>query len=400
MVRTDDAERPHRRQAVKSIVIGGAFAQKPGRGGHSWVFLQYLLGFRSLGWDVTFLDSLGADAAVDETGAIVPIERSWNVRYTADVMHRFGLGGDFAILHDSGSVGLTREDVIERVRRSAAFINVMGFIKDEEVLAAAPQRVFFDIDPGFGQMWRSLGLHDAFAGHDAHVTIGENIGRPGCDVPTCGIAWITTRQPVVLDYWTATPAAVAMTGPTTTVATWRGAYGPIEYDGRLYNLRAQEFRRFAALPKQTGLPFTIALDIHPNDGADRALLDANGWHAVDPLAVAGDPWRYQQFIRRSSSELMVAKGMYVTSRSGWFSDRSACYLASGKPVVAQDTGLGDLLPAGAGLLTFSTPEEAAERMRELSADYARHAAAARAIAEEYFESSVVLRSLIRKLSIE
>lgn len=386
---------------MKSIVIAGAFAQKPGRGGHSWVFLQYLLGFRKLGWDVTFVDRLDAGVAVDEKGSPSPIEHSWNVRYTADVMTRFGLGERYAVLHGDGdSIGLPRAEVVARVRRSAALVNVMGFLKDDEILGAAPKRVFLDIDPGFGQMWRSLGLHDAFAGHDVHVTIGEHIGRADCTVPSCGVSWLTTRQPVVLDYWPASPAAAEMTAPTTTVATWRGAYGPVEYGGQRYSLRAHEFRRFAALPRDTRRPFTIALDIHPADTADKSLLDANGWTLVDPMDAAGDPWRYQRFIRTSSSELMVAKGMYVTSRSGWFSDRSACYLASGKPVLAQDTGLADLLPTGEGLVTFSTPEEAAEGVRGIAADYPRHSRAARAVAEEFFDSSTVLRSLTEKLSID
>jgi hypothetical protein len=386
---------------VTSIAIAGAFAQKPGRGGHSWVFLQYLLGFRKLGWDVVFIDSLDGASSIDASGAPSPVEQSWNVRYTADVLTRFGLGDSYAILHDGGrqTVGLSRAAAIDRVRRSSALINVMGYLKDDEILAAAPSRVFLDIDPGFGQMWQALGLHDAFAGHDAHVTIGEHIGKPSCVVPTAGLNWITTRQPVVLDRWPAAPSGAVMTGAMTTIATWRGAYGPIDYQGTTYKLRAHEFRRFASLPRETQRPFTIALDIHEADSADRALLEGQGWTAVDPMSVAGDPWRYQRFIQRSGAELMVAKGMYVGTQSGWFSDRSICYLATGKPVLAQDTGLADLLPTGLGLLTFSTLEEAAEGVRAIHRDYAAHAAAARAIAEDVFDSSKVLQSLTDKLSL-
>jgi hypothetical protein len=385
---------------VKSIVLAGALAQKPGRGGHTWVFLQYLLGFRRLGWDVLFLDSHDEGQCVDETGAPVPVDRSWNARYTEDVMHACGLGESYAILHDAGrrTLGLTRADVLRRVRESSALINVMGFLRDEEILAAAPQRVFLDIDPGFPQMWRELGLHDAFAGHDQHVTIGGHIGAARCQVPTCGLRWITTRPPVVLDCW---PSADASTtaDPITTVASWRGAYGPVEYGGRRFGLRVHEFRRFASLPSLTGRPFTVALDIHAAESPDHSLLDRHGWRRVDPLEVAGDPWRYRNFIRRSSAELMVAKGMYVESQSGWVSDRSLCYLASGKPVIAQDTGLDGVMPVGEGVLPFSTLDEAAEQVRAMTADYPRHARAARAIAEELFDSSKVLRTLSERLSL-
>jgi hypothetical protein len=385
----------------KSVVVAGALAQKPGRGGHTWVLLQYLLGFRKLGWDVVFIDSLDAGVCVDAAGMAAPVGESWNVRYADDVLRRFGLGDSYAILHDAGraSIGLPRAEVIARVRRSEALINVMGFLKDDEVLAAAPRRVFLDIDPGFGQMWQALGLHDTFRGHDAHVTIGENIGTPGCVVPTCDVSWITTKQPVVLDYWPAASVTGTMTGPVTTVATWRGAYGPIEYQGETYGLRAREFRRFAALPRRTEHPFTIALDIQSADAADKALLETNGWMAVDPVQAAGDPWRYRQFIQQSGAELMVAKGMYVGTQSGWFSDRSICYLASGKPVLAQDTGLRDVLPSGEGLLTFTTLDEAANGMQAIAGDYARHSRAARAMAEEVFDSSKVLRTLSERLSL-
>ena len=149
---------------MKSIVIAGSLAQKPGRGGHTWVFLQYLLGFRKLGWDVLFVDRLEPEMCVDEAGNRVAAARSWNVRYLTDVMCRFGLDRDFAVLCDGGAstIGLTRQALIERVRSSAALIDVMGFLNDEEILASARRRVFLDIDPGFGQMWHALGLHDMF----------------------------------------------------------------------------------------------------------------------------------------------------------------------------------------------------------------------------------------------
>ncbi|MEJ7872812.1 MAG: hypothetical protein WKF67_11195, partial [Rubrobacteraceae bacterium] len=224
--------------------------------------LQYLLGFRRLGWDVLFLDRLEPEMCVDAVGQPCQFEKSLNLRYFLEVMEGFGLSDAFALIYDRGErfVGLSREQVLERTRTSVFLVNVMGFLDDEEILSHAPRRVFLDIDPGFGQMWRALGLADPFRGHDDHVTIGENIGLPGCVIPTCGLDWITTPQPVVLDRWR--PGAGADSKPFTSVASWRGPYGPLEYRGRTYGLRVHEFRKFAQLPRLSGRSFELALDIH------------------------------------------------------------------------------------------------------------------------------------------
>ena len=386
---------------MKSVVIAGALAQKPGSGGHTWVFLQYLLGFRRLGWDVLFLDRLEPEMCRDESGRSVPLEASRNLAYFLDVMRRADLGGSYGLLSDgrTHAAGLSRGEILERVRRSAALINVMGFLDDEEILAAAPARVFLDIDPGFGQMWQAIGLHETFLGHDAFVTIGENIGQATCAIPTCGLNWITNRQPVVLDEWPAADVPTRMQGPVTTVATWRGAFAPVEYEGTTYGLRAHEFRKFASLPRLVDQEFKIALDIHSNDSKDSDLLTSHGWTLVEPEAVASDPWRYRDFIQGSAAEIMIAKGMYVQANSGWFSDRSICYLASGRPVIAQDTGLRDCLPTGEGLLTFSTLDEAVEATSAIKRDYPRHARAARRLAEDLFDSSKVLGRLVKQLDL-
>ena len=193
------------------------------------------------------------------------------------------------------------------------------------------------------------------------------------------------------------PRARSAADGFTSVVTWRGPFDPIEYDGRTYGLRAHEFRRFAELPRRSGRPFELALDIHPDDSRDLALLEENGWTLVDPVEVAGDPDRYRDYVASSLGELMVAKGMYVETQGGWFSDRSACYLACGRPVLAQDTGIDDLYPVGEGLLTFRTLDEAVTGVESICGDYERHAAAARAIAEEHFDSDKVLTRLLDAL---
>jgi hypothetical protein len=382
-----------------TIVIAGAVAQKPYHGGHTWVLLQYLLGFKRLGYDVLLLDQIDSAACVDEAGQPCEPERSMNLGYLRWVMEHFGLANAFALSCEGGArwLGCTRREVLERVERAALLINVMGFLRDEEVLGRAARRVFLDIDPGFSQMWHVLRLRDMFEGYDAYVTVGANVGRSGCSIPDCGLRWITTRPPIVLDEWPrlAKPRATRVTS----VASWRGAYGPLEYQGQTYGLRVHEFRKFAPLPRMSHYHFELALDIHPSDARDLALLQTQGWHLANPRTAAGNPWRYRDYIQGSWAEFTVAKNMYVQSDSGWFSDRSACYLASGRPVIAQNTGITDHYPCGAGLLVFTTLDEARACVEMVASDYDRHAQAARALAEAYFDSDRVLGNLLQTLGV-
>jgi hypothetical protein len=380
-----------------TIVVAGSVAQRPGNGGHTWVFLQYLLGFRKLGWDVLFLDRLEPDMCVDAEGRPADAERSVNVAYVDRVFRAFELGDRYSIFLDRDrTVGLSRAQVLDEVARAALVFNVNGFLEDEEVLSRATVNAYLDIDPGFAHMWRALGLHDAFQGHDAYVTVGENLGGPGCTIPTGGIDWITTPQPVVLEHW---PVQRGEGHAFTSVGSWRGPFGPIEYEGVTYGLRVHEFRKFADLPRHVTEPLEIALDIESTDAGDVELLRAGGWGLRDPREIAADPWRYRAYLQGSSAELMVAKNMYVKSRSGWFSDRSICYLASGRPVLAQDTGFSHYHPVGRGLLAFSTVEEAIDGVEQVAAAYDTHARAARELAEQRFESDRVLGRLLQELGI-
>jgi hypothetical protein len=386
-----------------TVLLGGSVAQRPGSGGHTWVFLQYLLGLRKLGLEPVLIDWLEPDMCRDGAGGPSDVERSWNVEYLAAVMERFGLGDRWAVLHDGGRavLGMGEEALDRAIEGAALLLNVNGFVHHERVLDRVPLRAYLDIDPGFGQMWRALDLHDPFAGHDAFVTIGERIGQPDCTIPTNGLEWITTPQPVVLDQWPAQPAGgdAASSGSFTSVASWRGPFAPIEYEGVTYGLRAHEFRRFADLPARTSERLEVALDIHEAETDDLKLLRSNGWRLADPAVEAADPWAYRDYVQRSKGELMIAKNMYVASRSGWLSDRSICYLASGRPVVAQDTGIAELYPVGEGLLTFDNAEMAAAAVDDVAGDYARHSKAARALAEEHFESSLVLGRLLVRLGV-
>jgi hypothetical protein len=377
-----------------SVVIAAALAQRPNVGGHTWFALQYLLGFRKLGWDVLLVDRLDAGMCRDRSGGPCSPEGSANLAYLEEVMERFEMAGSWSVLLPDGeAAGLPRAEVERRVASSDLLFNVMGYLDDEGLLAAARLRVFLDVDPGFGQMWRELALSDLFSGHDRFVSVGLNIGSDGCGIPDCGISWITTPPPVALDHWPVSPGGTAFT----TVASWRGPYGPVEYEGHTYGLRVHEFRRFAELPKRSAAKFEIALSIDAAEVVDLRRLATGGWTLLDPTAVAGDPFAYNRFIQGSGAEFTVAKGMYVDTRSGWFSDRSACYLASGKPVIAQDTGFGSHLPTGRGLIPFTTPDEALGAVEDTSSDPAGHGRAAREIAEEHLDASRVLPRLIEQL---
>lgn len=362
-------------------------AQRRRTGGHAWVLLQYLLGFRRLGFDVLLLDRLTPEMCGRDPAA--------NLAWVTSVLGPVGLGDCYSVdLGDGCTAGLSRADALDRLRSCAFLLNVMGFIDDDEMLAAAPLRAFLDIDPGFGQHWRALDLADIFAGHDRFLTVGTAVGSTGCGVPTCGLAWSPTLPPVVLERWPALP--VPPGEPRfTSVVTWRGPFGPVDWQGVTLGLRVHEFRKFFPLPSLTGRAFELALSIDPTDVRDARLLRDHGWKLVNPLAVAGDPERYRAFVQESSAEFQVAKNMYVATRSGWFSDRSACYLASGRPVIAQDTGFSAVLPTGKGLLTFTTLTEAAAAVESVADDVRSHASAARSLAEEHLDSDLVLDALLR-----
>jgi len=367
-----------------AVVVGGAVARRIEYGGHVWAVLQWALGLRSAGWPVLFLDRLDTEPGLRASPRVDRFVRT---------MRLFGLEDAFSL--DLGPyeepVGLPRSEVLAATRRADFLLNIMGYVQDPDVLAAARRRVFLDIDPGFPQMWHALGLCDMFAGHEAFLTVGRNVGRPGCTVPSAGLRWIPVHPPVVSELWPATDkTGEAFTG----VASWRGPYDPVVYQGRTYGLRVHEFRRFSSVPRSSGLPFEIALDIAPEDSRDLSGLREGGWCVVDPRCVAGSPLGYRRYVRGSRCEFQVAKNMYVDTRSGWVSDRTACYLASGRPALVQDTGLDGDLAAGEGLVTFRTPDEAVEGARRIDADWARHAHAARSIAMEHFEARRVLPALV------
>ncbi len=371
-------------------------AAQPWQGGATWAVLQYVLGLRRLAHEVFLVEPV-PPKAVQPAG--VPLAASENAAYFDRVVQDFGLRESSALLlaGTRETVGLPYEQLQRCAQRADLLLNISGLLADEALLAQIPRRVYLDLDPAFNQLWQAVqGIDMRFAAHTHFVTIGQAIGQPGCSVPTCGLTWLKTLQPVVLEHW---PVAEAVAHDAlTTVGNWRG-YGSIEYRGALYGQKAHSLRPLARLPTLTDEKFILALAIHPAETRDLAWLTANGWQLVDPAGVARSPADYQRFIQGSKAEFGIAKSGYVVSHCGWFSDRSLCYLASGRPVIAQETGFGAALPTGEGLFAFQDCDEVLAAIERLRSDYARHARRARAIAVEHFDSDRILSRLLETVGL-
>ncbi|HYG33634.1 MAG TPA: hypothetical protein VEC99_02540 [Clostridia bacterium] len=379
-----------------TIIVSGMIATDPFQGGATWAVLQYVLGLRALGYRVYFVEPV-PEKALRPPGS--SLESSENAAYFHQVMEEFNLLDSSALLlaGTRETVGLSYEQLQGVARRTEVLLNISGMLQDETLTGAIPVRVYLDLDPGFNQLWSVVqGIDMRFAGHTHFVTIGLAIGEPSCPVPACGYSWLKTLQPVVLEYWPQTEPI--FNGALTTIGNWR-AYGSIEHQGVLYGQKAHSLRPLFRLPQVTGEEFKLAMAIHPGETSDLAALAGGGWNLVNPAEVADTPANYQQFIRSSKAEFGIAKSGYVAAQCGWFSDRSVCYLASGRPVLAQDTGFSPYLPTGEGLFAFRTIEDVAQAIAALRADYPKHVRRARAIAENFFDSNKVLPRLLEQVGI-
>jgi hypothetical protein len=369
-----------------TILLSGAVANKAGHGGETWVRMNWALGLRRLGWRVIFVEQTAVGSGSE---------------YFQGVMERFKFADSAALLDDRGQsvFGLTVARLLDLAGDAEALINISGHLSYRPILDRAKRCVYVDIDPGFTQFWHAEGNVGArLAHHDFFFTIGENIGSPNCPIPTGGIAWRKTRPPVCLEAW-----PVLEQRPFdrfTTIASWRGPFGVLDFAGQTFGLKVHEFRKFLELPERTGLPFELALNIHPADHKDFDALQRHGWHVTDPQAAAGTPDAFQRYIQQSSAEFSVAQGIYVQTGSGWFSDRTAAYLASGKPALVQDTGFSRHLPTGEGLVAFRTPDDAIAGAESIASKYQSHCHAAGEIAEEYFDSDKVIGQLLADIGLK
>lgn len=373
--------------AAPRVVVAGALASKPGNGGEAWVRLSWVRGLLRLGFDVRFIEELSPVPPTDEA-----FDRAlgW---FTATVA-RFGIADRSILVGDDVLAGADGMAEVENVlRESDLLVNISGNLRRGDLLGLCRRSAYVDLDPGFTQVWAATGVADLGLGnHDLHFTVGERIGTSRCPLPTAGFRWLPCRQPVLLDDFAVSPCPPA--AALSTVATWRCSFGPVDWDGAHYGLKVHEFRKVVDLPRHVDIPMELALDLHPGDNADERLLLDNGWRVRRASDVAGSPEQFRAYIERSAGEFSVAQGIYAHGRTGWFSDRTARYLAAGRPVIVQDTSLADDLPVGEGLLVFTDRDGAAAAINRVADDHASHAAAARTIAETYFDADVVVKDFM------
>lgn len=375
------------------IIVTGLIAQYP-LGGVTWDYLQYLLGLARLGHDVYYLEDTGMWPYDPIAGGLAE-DSEFTVTYLAGIMRRFGFADrwTYRFPWQDQWFGLSASARNEMVATADLLVNVSGSLENPGAYRKVPRLAYIDTDPLFTQVKLAQGqtyFRAQVDAHDRHFSFGE------CQspiVPATGHRWRPTRQPIVLAEWPVRPATPRQV--FTTVMNWT-SYKPVRYGGATFGQKDIEFARFLDLPARVA---PVQLELAVNAGkvraTPRALLARKGWQVVDPLQVCPDVDSYREYIATSQAEWSVAKHAYVAANTGWFSCRSACYLASGRPAIVQDTGFSAVLPTGTGLLAFTSLEEAIAAIEAVGVDYARHSRAARELADAHFDSDAVLDRLVR-----
>jgi hypothetical protein len=388
------------RTATRPVIVLLGMMSKMPDPGVVWQTMHYVVGLERLGWDVHYVEAHGVPPIKLMTGpGDDPGARA--SAFIAGVMERFGLGDRWAYhdAHGGGRCyGMTSRQLDEVYRSAEALLNLHGGTEPLPVHADTGRLIYLETDPVQIQIELHHGVERTaafLAAHRVHFTFGENYGHPDCRLPmSAQFSFRPTRQPVVLDFWR---GLGGVGGDTfTTIGNWHQSKRELVLEGEVYYWsKDYEFRKVLDLPARTGEAFELALSSSSYGEDDRCMLEQHGWRVRDALGFARDIDAYRDYIGRSRGEFTVAKDQNVRLRSGWFSDRSATYLAAGRPVITQETGFSNVLPTGEGLFAFTTVEEAAEAVRCVNADYERHCRAAAAIAREYFDSAVVLGALLR-----
>ena len=368
------------------IIVSGSIGRLP-YGGHAWIDMQYLAGLRDLGHDVFYLEECGEESWVynwEEEG--LTTEMTYPSAYVRACLELLGLEQRWIYRAGERSEGMSAEEF-----RDVCSMADLMLVRAVPLAAWRPEyelprkRVFIDADPGFTQISLVKGHPELQATVERCgrlFTIGQRIGQPDCPIPTAGQEWVKTLPPISLRHW-----PWAEDGPAThftSVMHWRG-FREVEYEGVLYGQKDKEYPKFLDLPKLTTQPLQIALT-----GGDAVEMSRHGWQVVEGWRQSRTPESYRAFIQESRAEFGVAKHGYVLTRGGWFSDRSVCYLACGRPVLVEDTGLGEWLPVREGIVTFHDVPSALSGIESINADYEGHRRAARLLAEEYFATEQVL----------
>jgi hypothetical protein len=364
--------------------------------GVTYQFLHYLIGLRRLGYDPYYIEDSGRwiyDPRINEFSPDV----SNNLKTIVPVLQEHGFGERWAFrgnYPDGKCYGLSETEILQLYREADAFLNVTGAqeIRDEHL--ACKRRVYVESDPFASQIKVAKGdegMIKMLAAHDTFFSFGENLGAPDCDVPIEKFHWQPTRQPVVTELWDDGSCGGSA---YTSITTWHNKGKNLEWRGDTwYWTKDREFEKFLDLPQLRPCVFELATGV--GEEVQRLLRD-NGWRQIDSVGISGDAERYRSYIQQSRAEFTVARDQYVRPNTGWFSDRSVCYLAAGRPVITQETGFSKFIPSGKGLFGFKTAEDILRAVDLIEADYEGNCHAAREIAAEYFGAEKVLGSLMKR----
>ena len=368
--------------------------------GVTFQFLHYLIGLRRLGYDPYYIEDSGRwiydprinDLAPDATGNIEAILPALKAHGLAD---RWAFRGHYP---GGQCYGMAENKILQLYRDADAFLNVTGAqeLRDEHLVCK--RRIYIESDPFASQVkvaQGDAGMISTLAAHDTLFSFGENLGAPDCAVPMERFRWLPTRQPVVCDLWSGRTNSSG--SAYTTITTWHNKGKNIDYrDETYYWTKDREFEKFLDLPRRRPVAFELAAGV---DGTVQQLLRDHGWGQVDSIGISKDIERYRSYIQQSRAEFTVARDQYVRPNTGWFSDRSACYLAAGRPVITQETGFSRFLPTGKGLFGFKSMEDILKAVDAIEADYVGNCQAAREIAAEYFGAEKVMSSLMERAGL-
>jgi hypothetical protein len=381
--------------ARDTIIVLGLLGQFP-MAGIAWQLLHHFVGLRRLGFAVYYIEDTGT-APYDPRVKSVVDHCTYGVSYIADALRRVGLEDAWAY-HDvlTGHWhGIAESRVRELFAQAVCTLNLCGASNPAALtFRPAGKLVYLETDPVLYQVRFAEGDAKAIqllAGHDAHVTYGENLGAPDCPIPLPGYAWHKTRPPVVLELW---PLQVNSACPRfTTIATWHNRGRDLQFRGEIYRWSKHvNFLALADLPSRTSQPLELAVEI--DNSEELAVLQQHGWLLTNPLTVSHDLDAYHRYVDTARGEFTVSKDVVVRTNSGWFSDRSVCFLAAGKPVVTHETGFSKYIPTGHGLFSFSTADDILAAFDVINCDYRKHALAAREIAREYFAAEKLLQKML------
>lgn len=379
---------------MKKAIIGVGIAGYPvSAAGNTWAFLQWVLGFQKLGWDVWVVEGIESKKCVDETQKEgCSFEESANKSHWEKVTSEFGLKNSLFV---DGKA--TNERELEIFARDAqVFLNISGHFKELGVVRDIPNRIYLDLDPAFTQVWaRGYKCDMNFIGHNWFFSVGHQM--ESSLLPETGRKWLSTFPPVDLDFWKRQFPSKKQESENywTTVTHWYG-YPDVMWEGISYSGKSSEFEKIISLPSKTKSKLMLATDLD-DESETRRRFEKEGWKFISGSAVSKSWKEYQDFIAASRGEFCVAKGGYVVSKCGWFSDRSACYLAMGKPVVLQETGWSSVIGGNEGLLPFADVKSAAAALEKIESNYEKHSLAAQKLAEEKLDNKKVVTAMLGKI---